>query len=64
MEKDSITLTRNQAVVISAYLDALRRLNDSPLLDNQGIQKMEDVLDVQIWGEQWVAKRNKEGDQS
>jgi hypothetical protein len=50
MATNTVTLTRNEAMTISAYLDALKRLGESHLINEKEIKKMEELLDSQIWG--------------
>lgn len=57
-ENRKVKLTRNQALHISFCLERLRLgYEDGGSISNQEIRKLEDIVDSQIWGSEYVANR-------
>jgi hypothetical protein len=53
-----IVLTMDQAKWVSAYLERIRL--DDPTDPNVGrIKSIENSMDTQLWGKEYVAERNK-----
>lgn len=52
-----VTLTRNQAMFISAHLECFRLGKD--VSDKLEVRLLEDILDTQVWGAEYVKNRNE-----
>ena len=54
-KKIKVTLTQGQAMQVSFLLEKLRL--DSDFIYKQEIRLMEDVIDAQLWGKEYVKGR-------
>ena len=59
MFKRKVKLTREQAIVISVCLENYKRFNETAFISNADISRLEDILDTQIWGSEYVSNRRK-----
>jgi hypothetical protein len=52
----TVKLSQGQAMQVSFFLEQLR-LNSRDFNYKEEVRLMEDVIDIQIWGEKYVANR-------
>jgi hypothetical protein len=56
-KEKKVTLTRTQAMAVSAILELARW---ERLSDVKTIRGLEDIIDTQIWGSDYVANRGRD----
>ena len=55
----AVKLTRDEAILVSIYIERLRHNKLVGLLEISDLRSIEDNLDTQIWGKEYVANRKK-----
>lgn len=58
-KEKKVTLTRTQAMAVSAILELARWEH---LSDAKTVRGLEDIIDAQIWGKKYVANRRSDSE--